>query len=254
MKRSFVLLLAVLFSALVGACEEGVENTGADIAAIETGVGGGGAPAAAAEPEAPAPKQARRFLLVEGTVTVDEQPAAVDAAIGETAKIVTGDDGRAVITLEPGSAIEIRKGTALAIGTSERKRSSVRLLAGALFSLLPGGASYEVETDNAIAGVRGTAFYVEAQDKAKSYICACDGAVTIESKSKKGVKKEPKSDNGHLAFMITTKGKKDKAKKAKRMNHTDEEGAALGALAKTTVQESEPVDKAEPVEPAEPKE
>ena len=70
-------------------------------------------------------------------------------------------------------------------------------------------------------------FYIEAVSAKKTYVCACDGEVEITGKSKKTFKKTTKSKMGHKAFTITTKKKKDKAKKAKRERHTDEEKDSL---------------------------
>src|SRR5690606_20553746 len=99
-----------------------------------------------------------------------------------------------------GSIVEVRKGTRVKLGASERRSTSMRLYAGALWSVLASGSDFEVETNNAVAGVRGTVFYTEAQSEHKTYICACDGTVEITGKGKNKVQKTPSSEMGHKAF------------------------------------------------------
>ncbi len=162
-------------------------------------------------------KAARRFLEVKGTVTIDDKPAAVDMPIGEKAVIVTGDDGHAVISVVAGSMIEVRAKSRVELDKSERKSTSLKLLAGALWSFLPNGTSYEVVTDNAVAGVRGTIFYVEKAPKS-TYICDCNGEVEIYT----GKVKKPvlfKSAHAHNAVRVFPK----QSVKAKRENHSDPE-------------------------------
>ena len=207
-----------------GAAAEG--EAPAEGAAGAAGLNAEPAPGAPPAGSDDAAKPVRRFLQVEGTVTMDGAPATVDAAIPETAKIVTGKDGRAVITLEPGGIIEIRKGSTVEVGKSERKDKSLKLALGTLWSFVPNGSSYEVVTDNAVAGVRGTVFYMEAQGPKKTYLCACDGEIDLVGANPK-LNKPLKSSMEHKAFMIMTKGKKQVARKAKRLNHTDEQKDAL---------------------------
>ncbi len=250
--KSIALVASFSFCLVTTGCEEGGEDAAVDLAAEPTAEGATAddaekpeaKDAAAAEGEAgeagekahdaAATLPARRFLEVTGSVTIDGEPAAVNTEIGATATIKTGADGHALFTLMPDSIIEIRKKSELKFGKSERHENSLSLLTGALWSFLPKGmADYEVVTPNAVAGVRGTVFYVEANSGKKSYICACDGHIDItqaKGKYKKPLKSVTSKDE-HKAFYVTSKGKKGKlkAKKSKRLNHTDAEKDAIMA-------------------------
>jgi len=220
---SLFFALPLVFGGIAG-CEDEPQVEETPLAVDQAPAGEGAVGEADAEPEAPA-KPGRRFLLAEGTVTLDGQPAAVDTEIPAEAVVKTGKDGRAVITIIPGSIAQIGPNSEVSIGKSDRKDHSLKLVLGAIWSMVADGSSYEVVTQNAVAGVRGTAFYVEAHNKKSSYICACDGAVEI---GLLGTKKKPnlvESKMEHLSFNI--KGKKPKSKKAKRKNHTEEEKMAL---------------------------
>jgi ferric-dicitrate binding protein FerR (iron transport regulator) len=224
---------------LVAACEENtdfqppageaVAPPAGDAAGVDTAAPSGGdgtAPAPGGDADqaaAPATgeKAPRRFLEVKGAVTIDDKPAALDMAIPAKAVIVTGDDGHAVISVVAGSLIEVRARSRVELGTSERKRDSLKLLAGALWSMVPNGTSYEVQTDNAVAGVRGTIFFVEKAPKS-TYICDCNGEVELFT----GKVKKPvlfKSNHEHTAVRVFPK----QSVKAKRENHTDAEMAEL---------------------------
>lgn len=185
---------------------------------------------AQAEPPPPA-LPARRFLLVDGTVTLDGQPATVGAEIGATAKIETAKGARAVITFGPGSAIEVRERSRVELGSSTRRKTSLQLLSGVLWSFLPmGQADYEVVTTNAVAGVRGTTFYVDARNPTDTFVCACDGEVEISTDG--NLPRNVVSQDEHKSVTIKGKGKKAKLaeKKSKPMSHTPEQAAAIKSL------------------------
>lgn len=170
---------------------------------------------------------ARRFVRIEGEVKIDGKQATTDQEIPQVASINTGKASHAVITLQPGSIIELRPNTQVKLGKSERKANSLELLFGKVWSFLPKGASYEVVTENAVAGVRGTVFFVEADKKHHTYVCACDGEVTLAA----GAGKPPRkviSHHEHKSFSV--RGKKGKTSPAKRRDHTDEQAQQLEAL------------------------
>jgi ferric-dicitrate binding protein FerR (iron transport regulator) len=190
-------------------------------------------------PPAPAPKvekPARRFLLVEGAVQVNDAPAAVDAPIPDEATIVTGPTGYAVLTVTPGSVVQVRAGSRVQIGKSARKEMSLRLLLGSLWSILPKGASYEVVAPAAVAGVRGTKFFVNVAKGGATSVCACSGDVhmqTPDGKSFDKVISSPHDD--HKGFAFTTHGKKQIGKAGKPHGHTDDRADELEKLLQQTL-------------------
>ncbi|MCC6811853.1 MAG: FecR domain-containing protein [Deltaproteobacteria bacterium] len=188
---------------------------------------------ASAPASVPVAKPLRRFLQVTGEVTLDGRPAAVDMEIPATAKLHTGKAARAVLTLEKGGVIEVRENADVDIGASPKHKISLKLMAGILWSMLPKGRSdYEVITENAVAGARGTTFYVDATKKNLSMVCICDGDVELGAGVAAG--KHVVTHDEHHGYKIAGKGKGAKAKmvgKAKDMpNHPNAERAVLQAL------------------------
>lgn len=105
-----------------------------------------------------------------------ESPLAVGAAIevGDTLAVKSGtlavrlsDDS--VLALDEGSSLRVDEAD---FGDLDTKKFSARLLLGSLWAkvapLLAGsGAKFEITTDRAVAGVRGTAFSVEIAPEAE---------------------------------------------------------------------------------------
>jgi len=177
-----------------------------------------------------------RFLKVEGDVLIDGKPAAKNTKIGPTSTIEAATGGYALITLGKKSIIEVREKTEMTLGTSERKKTSVQLLAGELWSLFGGKADYEVVTSNAVAGVRGTVFYVNAANPKSTIVCACTHAVHLESLDPK----KPSEDDitatewEHIGTSFNRRGKRVRTKSLGSYpnppNHPDTRGKELLAL------------------------
>jgi hypothetical protein len=114
-----------------------------------------------------------------------------------------------------------------------RKTTSVKLLAGTLWSFLPSGqASYEVVSANAVAGVRGTIFYVEAPKPTETYVCACDGEVELQGGQ--ALPRNVTSKFEHKSFLVRGKGKRAKVADSKVRGHTKEQAAVLLELVAQT--------------------
>lgn len=189
-----------------------------------------GRPSSAAPALDAAPLPDRRFLLVEGAVKLDGRPAAVGLGIGPQATIVVAPRARAVISLGPGSFVELRSGSRVRLASSRRKRVSLQLLAGAAWSFIAPGSSYEVVTTNAVAGVRGGTFFVEAQ-RGQSYVCDCDGDLQLQVGGARALPRNVASIAEHVGAVIRGRGSRAKMTAVKRRGHTQEEEAGLGEVA-----------------------
>jgi hypothetical protein len=135
------------------------------------------APTARADDAAAARSNPKRGLmtvtLVEGPVTAapkgggEAQPVVVGEQLKEGDQVQTGRGGRLEILLATGTVIRIGESTQAELREAppEGGRFRLRLLVGSFWakvSKLLSGDRFEVETENAVAGVRGTEFRVEA--------------------------------------------------------------------------------------------
>lgn len=118
------------------------------------------------------------FLEGKATVTAEggkATPLAKDATVFENDMVETQAGTKVELKLADGSAIRIGPTSKLQLksayfGEKGEKKFSAKLLFGRVWSkvsgLVGGESKFEVETDNAVAGVRGTTFRVDArQDK-----------------------------------------------------------------------------------------
>ncbi|MEK7705673.1 MAG: FecR family protein [Myxococcota bacterium] len=122
---------------------------------------------------------------VGGTVT----PLVRFAQVAEGATVSTGADGRASLRLPSGSLLRLGPETHIALTAVERgnpaakRKESVRVVVGRVWAhvmgLLGTDSRFDVATSNAVAGVRGTSFWVTAQKDRPSQFVLEHGALAI---------------------------------------------------------------------------
>ena len=133
---------------------------------------------------------AMRATIVEGDATVQiagvssKQPLLQDAMLREGDVVQTGPDGRVEISYN-GSTLRLGQNVKLELrqAPQQGRAFSARLWLGSLWlrvHKLLQDESFQVETENAVAGVRGTEFMVEAgtqggEDRVRVY----EGAVEV---------------------------------------------------------------------------
>ncbi|MBI5507366.1 MAG: FecR domain-containing protein [Deltaproteobacteria bacterium] len=106
-----------------------------------------------------------RFAVARGDVRQDGEAVWSGAPVAAGDLIEVGA-GCAEVEIEGVGSVRLYSNTRLALVAS-RKQSRVRLVAGQLWALVAGARtteSFEVETANAVLGVRGTEFVVEERD------------------------------------------------------------------------------------------
>lgn len=149
-----------------------------------------------------------KVTLADGASTrVDDKGAATRLEVGtaielnDTLKVTSG---HLKIELNDGSEIALDKGGELKIDEAEFQGQDCKSFVGTLKSgslwtkvkHLLGGAKYEVKTQRAVAGVRGTIFRVDAdtlvlaaKGRRTTVVRVIEGAVGVTSKVSKLVKK-----------------------------------------------------------------
>ncbi len=148
-----------------------------------------------------------KVTLVDGAATrVDEKGAAVKLEPGTAIELndtLKVSSGHLKIELTDGSEIALDKGGELKIDEAEFQGQDCKSFVGTLKSgslwtkvkHLLGGAKYEVKTQRAVAGVRGTIFRVDAdtlvlaaKGRRTTVVRVIEGAVGVSSKVSKAVK------------------------------------------------------------------
>jgi hypothetical protein len=136
-----------------------------------------------------------RVLAVRGEVFVDSGAAPqrlVDESPVHGGDTIVTRAGKAKIALADGSVVSIGENTRWRVGELEGKGASTRLRTNLLIGVLrpiidkarpPGG--FEVETETAIAAVRGTDWVIEATPERTS-VAVLRGAVAVTGRAQPG--------------------------------------------------------------------
>lgn len=139
-------------------------------------------------------KRAATLTILEGGAKRYAEGASTGTALAKGDKVFEGDaietdaGARAELTLEDKSVIRVGPGSKLLLktayfGPKGEKSFSAKLLFGRVWSkvngLVGGESKFEVETDNAVAGVRGTAFRVDARTDRSVLVRVYAGAVAM---------------------------------------------------------------------------
>ena len=128
------------------------------------------------------------IMYALGDVQVSRAGAVEEGFIGYVLDrgdvVTTGPDGTAVIALDDGTELKLRESTSLALDSLELD-IAVSLNTGGLFSRVTRKVtgSFRVQTQSAVAGVRGTEFFVafgrtiDAQPDV--WLCVNEGSVDV---------------------------------------------------------------------------
>jgi ferric-dicitrate binding protein FerR (iron transport regulator) len=115
-------------------------------------------------------------------------PLALNGTVEENDVVTTLDNAKVELKLKDGSVIRIGPATKLQLksayfGKAGEKRFSAKLFFGRVWSKVTGlvgsESKFEVETDNAVAGVRGTTFRVDANTDRSVLVRVYAGAVAM---------------------------------------------------------------------------
>ena len=119
--------------------------------------------------------------LAEGPVT-PQLVAGAEVHPGDT--IATGEGGRVEITLTSGTLLRFGENTRVTLQEeAPQKAFSARLALGNLWAKvhkLVSGETFHIETENGVAGVRGTEFRVEVAPQKDDLVRVYEGVVQVE--------------------------------------------------------------------------
>lgn len=141
-------------------------------------------------------------------------------SVGET--ILVEEAGFAVIKIKDRASFQLKDAGKLIV---DEVSDSVLLTLdyGSLLSVVSptGGKKFHIVTPAATVGVRGTAFYMEARAADQTYVCLCEGAVSIEAN---GVTQEIRApDRSHHVPVLIAPDKAGRMAmgRAEMLNHTN---------------------------------
>ena len=134
---------------------------------------------------------AGKLTQVQGAVTVktgdSESAGKLNQTVPPGSQVKTGPDGSAEVTFDDGSVMRVRASSQVALSANPRpeKKNSVVLFFGRVWSKVvrstTGDSNYEVNTPNAVAGVRGTEFETAVADNGKARVSVSEGKVAVSA-------------------------------------------------------------------------
>lgn len=176
--------------------------------------------------------QAPKILSLKGAVFMDEKPAVVGQAVHDGSVVRTDADAVCEILLNDKSIIRIQGNSHATLNLGSDIKT-IALKSGTIVSFIKKLAAtvagktgrYEIRTPAAVAGIRGTAFFVKVESPNSTYICDCNGVVYVMDENKGHQKVLSAKHHAAVRFLKTGKG--IVVSKAEMKYHTDAEMQGL---------------------------
>ena len=164
------------------------------------------------------------IAYIEGQATIDGKAANIGDTVPLGSTVVTDAQSLCEIRFNGKNAIRLAESTTFVFDPANVQRGS-ELKQGALIMVLKNltvgadGSGFRLRTPSAVAGVRGTSFFVKAVDAQTTYICCCNGAVHVEDYA--GGSKADIEAPHHKAFVYQTTDTGIGVTDATQLYHTD---------------------------------
>jgi hypothetical protein len=172
---------------------------------------------------------------LEGTVTIDGASAQIGDTVPLGAVVRTSAGSLVDIEFNTRNALRLSENTTLVFNPrnlqigSELRQGALTLVLKKLF-VGANGEGFRVRTPSAVAGVRGTSFFMKIESPTSTYVCACNGAVEVLGADGSPLKELAASH--HKAVRIESTGGAPGITDAPRLYHTDADlegvAAAIG--------------------------
>jgi hypothetical protein len=172
---------------------------------------------------------------VQGSVLINGAPAQVDTIVHPGDVITTGSASHGVFVIGK-DAFLVRENSRIELagekagqqpGTTQITKT-IKVAAGRVLSVF-GKGEKRIVTTNAVAGVRGSALYVEAETDI-TYFCLCYGEAELSSLLYPSARQTVVTKHHDHPLYILAKCAGKPFLRAPAMNHTDEELTMLEAL------------------------
>lgn len=129
------------------------------------------------------------IIYVEGEVTLNGAPASAGDAVKAGDTLQTASVALCEIVFNARNIVHMTADTVLRFDPSQLSRGAT-LQKGAIAMVLRNLAAlqgsevrFSIKTSTAVAGVRGTCFFVKFEDSHATFICCCNGAIHLEGEA-----------------------------------------------------------------------
>ena len=168
-----------------------------------------------------------RVDYVLGSATINGEPAVAGETIPAVFTVITEADSSVGIIFDEKNILHIDAATEAYIDLAADVRG-VELRRGTLASALRKLSQvtkaeperFRVKTPSAVAGVRGTVFFVKVEDASASYVCTCNGSTSL--RDSRGQNTHDVEAAHHKAWRFTLQEEGVAASEAPMLYHTDQ--------------------------------
>ncbi len=176
---------------------------------------------------------------LEGEVTVDGEAASIGDRVESGQVVETGPNGVAEIVFDDRNVFQLRENTAIRLNLQGGEVRTAELEKGsfaAVFDRLrqvTGDTAFEIRTPTAVAGVRGTTFFVRVESAASTYVCTCNGETELQGLS--DTEQLNVDSEYHTAYRFIRGDDGVSTEPASLLYHTDAEMNDLAASVGATI-------------------
>lgn len=163
---------------------------------------------------------------IKGTVTVDGKPATLGQEILPGQKVVTEAGSEAVFVIGKDAFLQ-RENSEFGIDDSAGV-IAMRYVTGKVLSVF-GKGKKQIDTPTATIGIRGTGCYIEAEAE-RTYFCLCYGGAVVRPKRNPRLRKVVWTRHHEWPMYIGNKPDAAAIRRARVINHTDDELILLEGL------------------------
>jgi hypothetical protein len=177
------------------------------------------------------------IVYIEGDVSMNGSPAAVGDEVMPGAVLATARDSLCQIVFNQKNIVHMAAGTtlrfdgkALSLGATLQKGAVAMVLRNLnpFISANPADVlRFTIRTSTAVAGVRGTCFFVAVEDENNTYVCACNGAIHLEGSG--GQFTQNLASSHHEELRVTRSASGISVRAAPLLYHTDGDVEAIAA-------------------------
>ena len=164
---------------------------------------------------------------VEGDVLIDGEVAVAGQKLDAKFTVQTGEASYCAVIFDAKNIMHIDAETVASVdlGQAVKQVTLERGIIASAFRKLDqvagsDGDGFRLTTPTAVAGVRGTVFFVKAESEESSYVCACNGVLHISDDD--GDNDRLVESAHHAAFRYVQEGDGVASSVAPLLFHTDE--------------------------------
>ena len=180
------------------------------------------------------------IIYTEGDVTMNGSPASVGDDVLPGATLRTAPGAVCQVVFNRKNIVHMAGGTVLTFdpkvlsqGATLQKGAIAMVLRNLAGTTNPGELRFRIKTSNAVAGVRGTCFFVNVEDDNNTFICCCNGVLHLEDAG--GDTLQNLAGSHHQEVRVTRTDKGVSAAPAPMLYHTDADVEAIAARIGETI-------------------